>query len=52
MFAGYGIEDKNYNDYTYIQARGEVLLMLDGEPTIGSMNLISQSSSCQIGATI
>jgi hypothetical protein len=45
MFAGYGIEDKNYNDYTYIQARGEVLLMLDGEPAIGSMNLISQSSS-------
>ncbi len=44
MFAGYGIEDKNYNDYTYIQARGEVLLMLEGEPTVGKKYLISQTA--------
>lgn len=32
MFAGYGISDDAYNDYQYAQIRGEVVLILEGEP--------------------
>jgi len=31
-FIGYGIEDKNYNDYKNFEATGKVVIMLQGEP--------------------
>jgi hypothetical protein len=32
VFAGYGIEDKNYNDYASIDVKGKVVVMFLGEP--------------------
>ncbi|WP_237587131.1 M28 family peptidase [Pontibacter russatus] len=32
VFAGYGIDDANYSDYTNLDAEGKVLVVLAGEP--------------------
>ncbi len=32
VFAGYGIEDKNYNDYAGLDVKGKVVVILLGEP--------------------
>ncbi|MDB5202034.1 MAG: peptidase [Ferruginibacter sp.] len=32
VFAGYGIEDKNYSDYTNLDVKGKVILIFLGEP--------------------
>lgn len=43
LFAGYGIDDKNYNDFAFAQGWNESILILDGEPMIGGKYLISGS---------
>jgi hypothetical protein len=32
IFAGYGIEDKNYNDYANIDVKGRAVVVFEGEP--------------------
>ena len=32
VFAGYGIEDDNYSDYAGLDAKGKILLIVNGEP--------------------
>lgn len=32
VFAGYGIEDENYNDYQQLEVKGKVVMILPGEP--------------------
>lgn len=32
VFAGYGIDDLNYNDYSSINVKGKIVLVKDGEP--------------------
>ena len=40
LFVGYGIEDHDFNDYTFVQPRNEVLLMLDGIPKRNGKSVI------------
>lgn len=41
VFAGYGIEDKNYSDYTNKDVKGKVVLILNGEPEVNGKYLVS-----------
>lgn len=41
VFVGYGIEDKNYSDYTGKNVKGRVVLMINGEPQINGKYLVS-----------
>ena len=41
IFAGYGIEDKNYNDYAGKGVKGKVVLILNGEPQVNGTYLVS-----------
>ncbi|MEO5650475.1 MAG: M28 family peptidase [Ginsengibacter sp.] len=41
VFAGYGIEDKNYNDYAGKEVKGKVVVILTGEPKAGEKFLVS-----------
>jgi len=44
VFAGYGIDDENYSDYKKINARGKVVLLLDGEPQLKNGNYLITKS--------
>ena len=41
IFAGYGISDKNYDDYAGKNVKGKVLVILYGEPKAGNKYLVS-----------
>lgn len=41
IFAGYGIDDKNYSDYTNIDVKGKVVVFFLGEPKQNELYLIS-----------
>ncbi len=41
VFAGYGIEDKNYDDYAGKDVKGKVVLILNGEPEANGKFLVS-----------
>jgi hypothetical protein len=41
LFAGYGIDAANYNDYAFAQGWNESLLILDGEPMVDGKYIIS-----------
>jgi len=40
VFAGYGIEDPKYSDYSKVNVKGKVVLILEGEPTDKKGNVI------------
>lgn len=44
IFAGYGIESMNYNDYDGKDVRGKVVVIFTGEPKIGDTFLISRTN--------
>jgi hypothetical protein len=41
VFVGYGIEDKNYNDYTRKKVKGKIVLFVPGEPKKEGKYLLS-----------
>lgn len=41
VFAGYGIEDKNYNDYAGKDVKGKIVLILSGEPQVDGKFLVT-----------
>ena len=41
VFAGYGISDMNYNDYTGKDVKGKVVVVFTGEPKTGDTFLVS-----------
>ena len=41
IFAGYGIEDKNYNDYAGKDVKGKVVLIFTGEPMVDGKYLVT-----------
>jgi len=41
VFAGYGIEDKNYNDYDGKNVKGKIVLIFAGEPQVNGKYLVS-----------
>lgn len=41
VFAGYGIQDKNYDDYAGKSVKGKVVLILNGEPEVDGKYLVS-----------
>lgn len=41
VFAGYGIEDKNYTDYAGKNVKGKVVLIVTGEPKVNGTFLVS-----------
>ncbi|HEY5368336.1 MAG TPA: M28 family peptidase [Hanamia sp.] len=41
VFAGYGIADKNYNDYEGKNVKGKVVLIMAGEPQLDGKYLVS-----------
>jgi hypothetical protein len=41
VFAGYGIQDKNYDDYAGKDVKGKVVLILNGEPEVDGKYLVS-----------
>ena len=41
IFAGYGIEDKNYNDYAGKDVKNKVVLIFNGEPEVNGKFLVS-----------
>lgn len=43
MFTGYGVMEKNYNDYQYAQVRNEIVMFLEGEPKIDKKYLVNNS---------
>ena len=43
IFAGYGIEDKNYNDYAGKDVKGKVVLIFSGEPKTDGKFIVSGS---------
>ena len=43
VFAGYGIDDKNYSDYKGKNVKGKVVLILNGEPKVDGKYLVSNS---------
>ena len=45
IFAGYGIEDNNYSDYTNIDVKGKVVVFFLGEPKQNDLYLISGTKS-------
>lgn len=45
VFAGYGIEDKNYNDYSSLNVKDKVVVIFLGEPKANGVYLISGTSS-------
>lgn len=40
VFAGYGIEDKGYNDYASLDVKGKSVLVFDGEPKMSGEKLL------------
>ena len=45
VFAGYGIEDKNYNDYGGLNVKGKIVLLILGEPKKDGLYTVSSSNS-------
>lgn len=45
VFAGYGIDDKNYNDYAGLDVKGKVVVIFLGEPKKDGKFLINGSST-------
>lgn len=45
IFAGYGITDKNYNDYENKKIDGKVVVIFPGEPKVNGLFLISGTSN-------
>lgn len=43
MFCGFGIFDEAYSDYQYAQIRGEVIMIMEGEPMKDKKYLISNT---------
>jgi len=41
IFAGYGIADKNYNDYSGKDVKGKVVIVVNGEPQVNGIYLIT-----------
>jgi Zn-dependent M28 family amino/carboxypeptidase len=41
IFAGYGIADKNYDDYTRKDVKGKVVMIFSGEPKVDGKYLVS-----------
>ncbi len=41
VFAGYGIEDKNYTDYAGKDVKGKIVLILNGEPQVDGKYLVT-----------
>jgi len=41
VFVGYGIEDKNYNDYEGKNVKGKAVLMMTGEPQVDGKYLVT-----------
>ena len=41
VFAGYGIEDKNYNDYAELDVKDKLVIIVLGEPKIDNNYLVS-----------
>jgi hypothetical protein len=41
VFAGYGIEDKNYDDYAGKNVKGKMVLIVSGEPQVAGKFIIS-----------
>ncbi|MEO9021112.1 MAG: M28 family peptidase [Ginsengibacter sp.] len=41
VFAGYGIEDKNYDDYAGKEVKGKIVLILAGEPQVNGKYVVS-----------
>lgn len=41
VFAGYGIEDKNYDDYYGKKIKGKIVLIISGEPQVDGTYLVS-----------
>lgn len=44
IFAGYGISDMNYNDYSGRDVKGKVAVIFTGEPKLGDTFLVSRST--------
>jgi hypothetical protein len=40
VFAGYGIDDPKYSDYSNVNVKGKVVLILEGEPTDKNGNFV------------
>ncbi len=45
VFAGYGIEDPNYSDYTGLRVKGRVVVLFSGEPKQEGRYLVSGTKS-------
>ncbi|MDQ6889078.1 MAG: M28 family peptidase [Bacteroidota bacterium] len=43
VFAGYGISDKNYDDYSGKDVKGKVVIIFSGEPKVDGKFLISET---------
>ena len=44
VFAGYGIEDKNYSDYANLNVKGKIIIIVLGEPKTNGNYLVSGTS--------
>ena len=44
IFAGYGIEDKNYSDYTNLDVKDKIVILVLGEPRANGNYLVSGTS--------
>jgi hypothetical protein len=45
VFAGYGIEEKNYNDYAKLDVKEKSVLIFEGEPTSGTDQFLLSGNS-------
>ena len=44
VFAGYGIEDSNYNDYAGKAVKGKIVMVFNGEPQVNGTYLVTGTS--------
>lgn len=50
IFCGYGIDDKNYNDYKGKDLKGKVALILSGEPQVNGIYFVSGTDKRSVWA--
>ncbi len=50
VFAGYGITDKNYDDYTGKNVKGKVVAVFFGEPTVNGKSLVTGTATRSVWA--
>lgn len=50
VFCGYGIKNKNYNDYTGKKVKGKVVLVISGEPKVNGKYLIKEATKNNLPA--